>query len=122
LALSLGAKSLNVSTHSLPRKPEDKVQARPSEFSVEKSPTRKKTDLLGDSCWYILLAFGPFYGHFAVAILWPFGIFMVISYIFSRSVTLYQEKSGTEVMIFKIFSPKYLAKMLAFFAQNRAKF
>jgi hypothetical protein len=28
---------------------------------------------------------------------------------------------GTDVMIFKIFSPKNLAKKLAFFAQNKAK-
>jgi hypothetical protein len=31
-------------------------------------------------------------------------------------------KSGTDVMIFKIFSPKNLAKILAFFAQTTASF
>jgi hypothetical protein len=31
-------------------------------------------------------------------------------------------QSGTDVMIFKIFSPKNLAKKLAFLTQNRAKF
>jgi hypothetical protein len=30
-------------------------------------------------------------------------------------------KSGIDVMIFKIFSPKNFAKKLAFFAQNKAK-
>jgi hypothetical protein len=29
---------------------------------------------------------------------------------------------GTDVMIFKILSPKYLAKQLAFLTQNKAKF
>jgi hypothetical protein len=29
--------------------------------------------------------------------------------------------AGTDVMIFKIFSPKNLAKILAFFAQTTAK-
>jgi hypothetical protein len=29
--------------------------------------------------------------------------------------------TGTDVMIFKIFSPKNVAKKLAFFAQNKAK-
>jgi hypothetical protein len=31
-------------------------------------------------------------------------------------------ESGTDVMIFKIFSPKNLAKELAFFTQNKATF
>jgi hypothetical protein len=31
-------------------------------------------------------------------------------------------QSGTDVMIFKIFSPKNLAKQLAFWTQNKAKF
>jgi hypothetical protein len=30
--------------------------------------------------------------------------------------------TGTDVMIFKIFSPKNLAKILAFLTQNKAKF
>jgi hypothetical protein len=33
-----------------------------------------------------------------------------------------QARSGTDVMIFKIFSPKNLAKILAFFAQPTASF
>jgi hypothetical protein len=31
-------------------------------------------------------------------------------------------QSGTDVMIFEIFSPKNLSKKLAFFTQNKAKF
>jgi hypothetical protein len=31
-------------------------------------------------------------------------------------------QSGTDVMIFKIFSPKNLAKKLAFLTQNKASF
>jgi hypothetical protein len=31
-------------------------------------------------------------------------------------------QSGTDVLIFKIFSPKNLAKILAFFAQTTASF
>jgi hypothetical protein len=31
-------------------------------------------------------------------------------------------KTGTDVMIFKIFSPKNLAKKLAFLTPNKAKF
>jgi hypothetical protein len=31
-------------------------------------------------------------------------------------------QSGTDVMIFKKFSPKNSAKILAFFTQNKAKF
>jgi hypothetical protein len=58
--------------------------------------------------WYILLSFG-------FEVIPSFGI-------------LYKEKSGnpgTDVMILKIFSPKNLAKKMAFFTQiklNYAKF
>jgi hypothetical protein len=31
-------------------------------------------------------------------------------------------QSGTDVMILKIFSPKFFAKKLAFLTQNKAKF
>jgi hypothetical protein len=32
------------------------------------------------------------------------------------------DRTGTDVMILKIFSPKSLAKKLAFLTQNKAKF
>jgi hypothetical protein len=41
---------------------------------------------------------------------------------FSHFGMLYEEKSGTDVMIFKIFLPKNLAKKLALFAQTTASF
>jgi hypothetical protein len=34
----------------------------------------------------------------------------------------FSSKSGTDVMILKIFSPKILAKIFAFFAQTTASF
>jgi hypothetical protein len=36
-------------------------------------------------------------------------------------IILVAEQPGTDVMIFKIFSPKNLAKKLAFLTQNNAK-
>jgi hypothetical protein len=35
---------------------------------------------------------------------------------------IWQPNAGTDVMIFKIFSPKFLAKKLAFLTQDKAKF
>jgi hypothetical protein len=43
-------------------------------------------------CWYILLPFGIFEGHWAC--LCPFGKFAVIWYIFTRSGQLFQDQSG----------------------------
>jgi hypothetical protein len=36
--------------------------------------------------------------------------------------TTFCQRPGTDVMIFKIFSPKNLAKILAFLTQNKASF
>jgi hypothetical protein len=36
--------------------------------------------------------------------------------------TVFENESTTDVMIFKIFSPKNLAKKLAFLTRNKAKF
>jgi hypothetical protein len=55
----------------------------------------------------------------------PDGIF--IDYQFWEILGIFHGHSvyrapGTDVMILKIFSPKNLAKKLAFFTQNKAKF
>jgi hypothetical protein len=67
--------------------------------------------------------FGQFYKYFRSSPkFWPNFPYLSIDYVLILIFLKILNSSGTDVMIFKIFSPQNLAKKLAFLTQNKAKF